>query len=50
MPLMTFRSSTRRAPGWFWGMNGSITVHCSSVNQNKSAIAASMPLANDTES
>ena len=49
MPLMTRRSSSRRAPGWFVGMNGSITAHCSSENQNKSAITASAPLANDTE-
>jgi hypothetical protein len=41
MPEITRRSSTRLAPGWFTGMNGSSTVHCSSVSQNRSAIAAS---------
>ena len=39
---MTCRSSFRSGPGWFVGMNGSITAHCSSESQNRSAIAASM--------
>jgi hypothetical protein len=41
MPEMTRRSSTRLAPGWFAGMNGSSTAHCSLLSQNESAIAAS---------
>lgn len=41
MPEITRRSSTRRAPGWFLGMNGSSTAHCSSDSQNRFAIAAS---------
>ena len=42
MPLMMRRSSTLRAPGWFCGMNGSTTVHCSSENQNIRAITDPM--------
>jgi hypothetical protein len=34
MPEITLRSSTRRAPGWFFGKCGSIAVHASSDNQN----------------
>jgi hypothetical protein len=34
MPEITRRSSTRRAPGWFFGKCGSIAVHASSDNQN----------------
>ncbi len=41
MPEIVCRSSTRRAPGRFLGMNGSITAHCASDNQNRSAIAPS---------
>lgn len=37
---MTCRSSFRSGPGWFLGMNGSITAHRSSESQNRSAIAA----------
>jgi hypothetical protein len=35
---MTLRSSTRRAPGRFFGKNGSIFAHCSSLNQNSLAM------------
>jgi hypothetical protein len=35
MPEITRRSSTRRAPGWFFGKCGSIAAHASSDNQNK---------------
>jgi hypothetical protein len=38
MPLITRRSSTRRAPGRFRGKNGSILAHCSSLNQNSLAM------------
>jgi hypothetical protein len=41
IPEITRRSFTRRAPGWFRGMNGSSTAHCASDSQNSSAIAAS---------
>jgi hypothetical protein len=34
MPEITLRSSTRRAPGWFFGKCGSITAQASSDNQN----------------
>jgi hypothetical protein len=34
MPEMTRRSSTRRAPGWFFGKCGSIADQASSDNQN----------------
>ena len=34
MPEITRRSSTRRAPGWFFGKCGSIAVHAWSDNQN----------------
>jgi hypothetical protein len=34
MPEITRRSSTRRAPGWFFGKCGSIAAHASSYNQN----------------
>jgi len=33
MPLITRRSSTRRAPGRFLGSNGSTLAHCASFNQ-----------------
>ncbi len=33
-PEITRRSSTRRAPGWFFGRCGSIAAHASSDNQN----------------
>jgi hypothetical protein len=38
MPLMTRRSSTRRAPGWFLGSSGSITAHAASSSQYSAAI------------
>ncbi len=41
MPLITRRSSTRRAPGWFFGRCGSIAAHASSLNQNRPLIPAS---------
>ncbi len=34
MPEITLRSSTRGAPGWFFGKCGSIAFHASSYNQN----------------
>src|SRR5690606_35206348 len=34
MPEITLRSSTRRAPGWFFGRWGSIARHASSDSQN----------------
>jgi hypothetical protein len=34
----TRRSSTRLAPGWFFGKSGSITAHCRSSSQNSLAI------------
>ena len=34
MPEITLRSSTRRAPGWFFGKCGSIAAYASSDNQN----------------
>ena len=34
MPEITRRSSTRRAPGWFFGKCGSIAAHAASDNQN----------------
>lgn len=33
-PLMTRRSSTRRAPGWFFGKRGSMADQASSDDQN----------------
>ncbi len=41
MPEITRRSSTRRAPGWFFGRRGSIAAHCSSVSQNSMLVIAS---------
>ncbi|MEM8571541.1 MAG: hypothetical protein AAGG56_11585 [Pseudomonadota bacterium] len=38
MPLMILRSSTRRAPGWFLGNNGSMAGHARSESQNSPAI------------
>ena len=32
MPEMICRSSFRSGPGWFLGMNGSITAHCPSLS------------------
>lgn len=32
LPLITRRSSTRRAPGWFCGSRGASTAHASSSN------------------
>jgi hypothetical protein len=43
IPLMTRRSSTRRAPGWFCGKSGSIAAQARSDNQ-KSPDIASLPL------
>ena len=43
MPEMICRSSFRSGPGWSLGMNGSITTHCSSESQNRSAIVTSKP-------
>jgi hypothetical protein len=46
MPLMTLRSSTRRAPGWFFGKSGSIAAQARSESQNPQDIAhlpVSMP-------
>jgi hypothetical protein len=34
MPLITRRSSTRRAPGWFVGKSGSIAAQARSESQN----------------
>ena len=34
MPLITRRSSTRRAPGWFLGSKGSIAAQARSESQN----------------
>ena len=34
MPEITRRSSTRRAPGWFFGKCGSIAAQAASDNQN----------------
>jgi hypothetical protein len=50
MPEIVRRSSTRRAPGWFVGMNGSITAHCASDNQNRPVISTSSLTAGATES
>jgi hypothetical protein len=38
MPLMTRRSSTRRAPGWFLGNSGSIAAQAASSSQYSDAI------------
>ncbi len=35
MPLMIRRSSTRRAPGWFFGNNGSIEDQAASSSQKR---------------
>jgi hypothetical protein len=40
MPLMTRRSSTRRAPGWFLGSSGSIAAHVASSSQYSAAIVS----------
>lgn len=34
MPEITLRSSTRRAPGWFFGKCGSMAAQASSDSQN----------------
>lgn len=39
MVLITRRSSTRRAPGWFLGSRGLIAAHAPSESQNSPAIA-----------
>jgi len=41
MPLITRRSSTRLAPGWFLGRCGSIAAQASSLSQNSPLIHAS---------
>jgi hypothetical protein len=38
IPLITRRSSTRRARGRFFGRNKSIAAHCASLSQNSFAI------------
>lgn len=38
IPLMTRRSSIRRAPGWFLGNKGSIAAHAASSSQDSDAI------------
>jgi hypothetical protein len=38
MPLITRRSSTRRAPGWFLGSSGSIAAQAPSSSQYSAAI------------
>jgi len=43
MPEITRRSSCRRAPGWFFGISGSIAAHCSSDNQNSAMLASVAP-------
>lgn len=39
--MITRRSSTRLAPGWFLGRCGSIAIHASSDNQNSDAMITS---------
>lgn len=46
MPEITRRSSTRRAPGWFFGRCGSIAAHAASDNQNNDP---AMPKASSIE-
>lgn len=41
IPLITRRSSTRRAPGWFIGNSGSIAAQASSESQNPADITIS---------
>jgi hypothetical protein len=43
MPEITRRSSTRLAPGWFFGKCGSIAAHASSDNQNSAMPASRVP-------
>jgi hypothetical protein len=43
MPEITRLSSTRRAPGWFFGRCGSIAAHASSDNQNNAMLASLDP-------
>src|SRR3954467_6533786 len=42
MPDRPIRSSLRSGPGWLRGIKGSITTHCASESQNRSAITASV--------
>ena len=50
IPEITVRSSTRRAPGWFLGIYGSIAAHCASVSQNRCVMKASNRLIERLES
>jgi hypothetical protein len=50
MPLITRRSSTRLAPGWFFGKCGSIAAKASSDNQKRWLILAPKPLLEGKES
>jgi hypothetical protein len=43
IPLKIRRSSFRAGPGWLVGKCGSIFDHCSSLNQNKSALIGLAP-------
>jgi hypothetical protein len=45
IPDITRRSSTHRAPGWFFGKCGSIAAHAASDNQNNDP---AMPRASST--
>src|SRR5690606_11188733 len=42
IPLITRRSSTRRAPGWFIGNRGSMAAQASSESQNPADITISL--------
>jgi hypothetical protein len=50
MPLIKRRSSTRLAPGWFFGRHDSIADHASSLNQKSVLTLASKPLFEGRES
>ena len=50
MPEITRRSSTRRAPGWFFGRCGSIAAYASSDNQNNAALPPSIAGSAESES
>lgn len=47
MPLITRRSSTRRAPGWFFGICGAIAAQASSLSQKSVLNIASLVLENE---
>jgi hypothetical protein len=49
MPLITRRSSVRRAPGWFRGRCSSSAVHCVSDSQNSPAIDQAPPPTTEPE-